>query len=276
MEKVLRIAAGEIDGAEGAAVSGQRNATDNLHTLLAEIADDFWVKAIDFRAARNEDLAASNGLAGWGTFERGREFLFCFGDLHRHVERVDLEKAGGRVKKREAGVIVRDNGPERRNDAAKKGFDIASADEEIVDFEQDLQAIALKSKLFLVSLSGLKVESIVDGDSNLRGNALHEFDFGIAHAMRNVAAKTDGAESMLRGGERNTGEGMDTFGLQAPHELGVARFLGSVQGDEGKLIFPDPAGGSVVDGSFAGGFRFAGPVVSFKDVQAHGVRGGIV
>ena len=200
----------------------------------------------------------------------------CFGGLHGHVERVDFEKAGSLVEEREAGVIVRDNGPERRNDAAKKSFDIASADEEIVDFEQDLQAIALKSELLLISLGGFKVERVVNGDGDLRGNALHEFDFGVAHAMRNVAAETDGAEAMLRGGQRNTGEGMDAFGLQALHELGIARFLGSVQGDEGKLILPDPAGGNVVDGSFAGGFRFAGLVVSFKDVQAHGVRGGIV
>ena len=95
----------------------------------------------------------------------------------------------------------------------KKGGDIASADQKIVDFEQDLQAIALKSKLLLVSLGGLEVESIVDGDSNLRGNALHEFDFGIADALRNVAAKTDGAQAMLRGGERNSGEGMYAFRL---------------------------------------------------------------
>ena len=171
---------------------------------------------------------------------------------------------------------MRDNGPERRNDTAKKSFNIASADEKIVDFEQDLQAVPLKGELLLVSLSGFKVESVVNGDSDLRGNALHEFDFGVAHAMRNIAAETDSTEAMLRGGERNTGEGMDTFGLQALHEFWVARFLGSIQGDEGKLIFPDPAGGNVVDGCFAGGFRFARLVVSFKDVQTHGVRGGIV
>ena len=32
--KILQITAGEIDGAKGAAVGGQRDATDNLNTLL--------------------------------------------------------------------------------------------------------------------------------------------------------------------------------------------------------------------------------------------------
>ena len=58
---------------------------------------------------------------GWGTFERDGEFRFCFGDLHRQVERVDFEQAGGWIKKREAGVVVLDNGLERRNDPLEKG-----------------------------------------------------------------------------------------------------------------------------------------------------------
>ena len=79
-------------------MGGQRDATDNLNTLFAKIVHNVRMEAIDFRAARDEDLAASDGLAGRGTFERGGELLFCFGDLDGHVERVDFEKAGSLVE----------------------------------------------------------------------------------------------------------------------------------------------------------------------------------
>src|SRR5271166_4408768 len=61
--KSFLVAAGEIDGAEGAAVGDERHATNHLHALFAKEANDFRVKAIDFGTASNEDLAASNGQA---------------------------------------------------------------------------------------------------------------------------------------------------------------------------------------------------------------------
>lgn len=128
----------------------------------------------------------------------------------------------------------------------------------------------------MISLSGFKVESIVDGDRNLSGNPLHEFNLGVSHALRNIAAETDGAEAVLCGGERNAGKGMDAFRFEALHKFRITRVFRSVQGNEGLLVFPDPAGGNVIDRSFAVGFRHARLVVCFQDVQAHGVRGRIV
>jgi hypothetical protein len=110
--EVLRVAAGKIDGAEGAAVGGQRHAADHLHTLFTEEADDFRMKAVDFRAAGDEDLAAGDGPPGRRTFLGNGEFGLEWANRNGKVEGVNFEQGGVLVEKSEAGVVVLNNGLE--------------------------------------------------------------------------------------------------------------------------------------------------------------------
>src|SRR5208282_177211 len=167
------------------------------------------------------------------------------------------------------------DGPEGGDDAAKESGNVAGADEKIVDFEKDLEAVAFTSELVLVGLGSFEVEGVIHGDGDLRGDALHEFDFSVADALGYVAAETDGTEAMLRGGERNDGEGKDAVFPEAPHGIRVARLLGGVESDERLLILPDPAGGGIVDREIGEGRGFV-RFVSFEDVQSHSVSGRVV
>ena len=94
--------------------------------------------------------------------------------------------------------------------------------------------------MLLIRLGGFEVQRVVHRDGNLRGHTLHEFDFGFAHSFGYIAAKTDRPQAMLGGGERDGSKGVHAFGLEALHEIGVARFFGSVESDERQLILPDP------------------------------------
>src|SRR5580693_3299792 len=151
---------------------------------------------------------------------------------------MNFEEAGGLIDERETGVVVLDHGFERRNNTFEEGSDVAGADQKIVDVEKHLQTVSFPGQLLLISLSGFKVEGIVDGDRHLNRDTLHEFDFGVAHTLRNIAAETNSAKAMLRRGERNGGKGIHAFGLEHLHKIGIARIFGSIQRDERLLILP--------------------------------------
>ena len=83
------------------------------------------------------------------------------------------------IEEREAGVVVMDDALESIDDAAEKFGQFTAADEDIVDVEKSLQAIAFARELRLVSLGGFKIESVIHGDGDLAGDALHELQLGI-------------------------------------------------------------------------------------------------
>src|SRR6266478_204855 len=116
-----------------------------------------------------------------------------------------------------------DDAGERGNDAAKKIAQLAAGDQNIVDVQQHLQAVALLGKFFLVRLRGLEIESVVHGDSNLRGDALHELNIGIRNSPRTQPPKAHRAEPVLGRGEREGGKGANALVTQPPKKFLKAR-----------------------------------------------------
>jgi len=188
---------------------------------------------------------------------------------------VDFEQSGLGVAERETGVVVVDDALESLYDAAEKFGDFATGDEDIVDFEENLEAIALASELRLIGLGSLKIKGIIDGNGYLAGDALHELEFGVGDALGDEAAEAHGAEAMLGSGERKNGDRANIVRTIARQEIGEARFFFGVADDEGLLRLPDPAGGVAFDGRFGAGDFFAGDT-SFENVEAHDVFCGVV
>jgi hypothetical protein len=179
------------------------------------------------------------------------------------------------IEEREAGVVVVDDALESFYDAAEKFGDFAAGDEDVVDFEENLETVAFARELSLIGLGGLKIEGIVDGDGYLAGDSLHELEFGIGDALGDEAAEAHGAEAVLGGGERKDRKRADIVGAVASQEIGEARFFFGVADDKGLLCLPDPAGGVALDGRFGAGNFFAGDA-SFQNVEAHDIFRGVV
>src|SRR3974390_1518042 len=217
------------------------DAAKDLDSLTEQKPADLRMEPLDFGPARNEDLARVNCVARRKTFERNGKFGFRDRRGHRQVQRVDFQYASGAIEKREARVIVRDNGFERRDDALERSGDVARADQQIVYFEQHLQAIAFAGELFLISLCGFEVDRVIDCDRYLSRNPLHEIEFGIGHSLWNVPPETHCAEPMLRGGQRQDRDCVNTLTLHALHEFGVTRFLGRIERNKRLLVLPYPA-----------------------------------
>ncbi len=219
----IGIAAGEIDGAEGAPIGGQRHTTDCLDRLFAQETQNVVTKSIEILAARDEYLAAREALAGGRAVERNGDFGFSDGGSSRQIEIMNFQEAGGGVEQRQAGVIVLKNGFDRGNDTFKNGGGIAGADQEIVDFEEDLQTVAFARQLLLVGFRGFEIQGVIHRHCHLRGHAPHELDFSFADALRDVTSKNHGAQPMMGGCQRKNRRGMHTDGLQLFHEVGIAR-----------------------------------------------------
>jgi len=150
--KGVLAAAGEIESAESAALGDERNATDGLHPFCPERANDFVGKAIDFHSPREEWLGGGKADARRSGLERNCNFLMEEAGAARKIESVDFQEAGGGVKKGEAGVVVMNDLFERGDDAAEKVGKLAGGDEHVVNFKENLEAIALSGKLSLVGL----------------------------------------------------------------------------------------------------------------------------
>ena len=265
----------EIQRAESTAVVNQRDAADGLHAFRAKGADDFGVERIEFAASRDEGLVGGDGAAGgrgftWHERLRLEDVLFA-----RKIEGVNFEQAGLGIEEGEAGVVVMDDAFDGGNDTAEQFGEFAAGNEDIVDFEKDLEAIAFAHQLRMIGLGRGKVQGVIDGDGDLAGDALHELEFSVRDALGDETAETHGAEAMLSGGERKNREGADIVGAVALQEFGEARFLFDITGDKGLLRLPDPSGGIALDGRLRAGDFFAGDA-RFENVKAHYVLGGVV
>ena len=103
----------------------------------------------------------------------------------------------------------------------KSSGGLEAGDENVVDFQQDAEAIAFARELRLIGLRSFEIERVVHGDGDLAGDALHEGEFAVVvgDAARHAAAETHGAETALRSGERNERQAADAFVAQALHEI---------------------------------------------------------
>src|SRR5579883_1573643 len=273
--KGVGIAAGKIDGAKGAAMRDQGNAADRLNALFAEETHHIQLVAIDLLAAGDQNLAAGEALAGRRAFKRNGEFGFLHGEVSRQIQGVNFQQAGGGIEQGQAGVVVLEHGLEGRDDALEDRGGITSADEEIVDIEENLQAITFTGQLLLIGFGSFEIKGVVDRDGNLGGDALHELDFQFADALRHEASKDQGAEPMMGSGKRENRAGMHASGLHLLHEFGIAGVLGCVLNNEWLLVFEDPSGWGVCGRQFLRAFVLDG-LLRDQNVQAHHAAGRVV
>jgi len=138
--------------------------------------------------ARNQRLRLKDVLVAW------------------KIEGVNLEQSGLGIEEREAGVVVVNDALEGVDDAAEKFGEFAAGDQKVVDFEKNLEAVALARELRLVGLGGREIQGVINGHGHLAGDALHELQLGVCDALRGKTAETHGAEAVLGGGQRKNRE----------------------------------------------------------------------
>src|SRR6266404_6235900 len=129
---------------------------------------------------------------------------------------------------------------ERGNDTAEKIAQFAASDQDVVDIEQNLEAVALLGKLVLVCLGGFEIESVVHGDGYLGGHAFHELNIGMGDCFWQQAAEADGAQATLRGGKRQSRKGTDAGFAHANQKIGEAGLGKNIVRDERLLRLPNP------------------------------------
>src|SRR5258708_3213561 len=139
------------------AVMDQRDAADGLQAFGAEDANDFRVETVELGAACDERLAAGDGAASGRNVARNERLRLEDVRLAGKIEGVNLKQTGLGFDEREAGVIVVNDALERIDDAAEKFRNFAAGDQEIVDFENDLETVALARELRLISLGSGEV-----------------------------------------------------------------------------------------------------------------------
>src|SRR4029077_6697259 len=152
----------------------QRDAADGLQAFGAEDANDFRVETVELGAARDKRLAAGDGASGGRNVARNERLLLEDVRLAGKIEGVNLEQTGLGFEEREAGVIVVNDPLQGVDDAAEKFGNFAAGDQEIVDFENVLETVALARELRLISLGGREIQRVINGNGDLAGDALHE------------------------------------------------------------------------------------------------------
>src|SRR5260370_22618719 len=185
----------EIERSEGMGVMDQRDAADGLKALGAKDANDVRVEAVEFRTPRDQGLAGSNGVASGRSVARNHRLRLEDILLAGKIEGVNPEQTRLGVDEREAGVVVVDDALESVDDAAEKFREFAADDQEVVDFEKDLEAVTLSGELRLIRLGSSEIQGVIDCYGHLACHALHELQLGLRDALRNPAAQTHGAKA---------------------------------------------------------------------------------
>src|SRR5229473_3238503 len=180
------------------------NATHGLHARGAQGAHDFVLVAIDVRAAREERLAAGNRLAGRRCVTWNSDFLLDEALVAGKIECVNFEQTGFGIEEREAGVVMVNDALESLDDAPEEFRNFTAGDQDVVDFEKNLEAVALARELRLIGLGSLKIEGVIDCDGDLAGDALHElrvtsFQFGIGNDVRLLGLPDPAGRMALHG-----------------------------------------------------------------------------
>ena len=152
----------------------KRNAADRLDAVFAQHGDDFARITFEFRAARQERQTGGDGVASRRCIARHGDFAVEQTGAARKIERMNFQQAGGGIEEREAGVVMVNDAFEGGNDAAENFGDLAADHQNVVNLQENAQAVAFAGKLRLVGLRILEIERVVDGHGDLAGDALHE------------------------------------------------------------------------------------------------------
>ncbi len=253
----------------------QRDAADGLKAFGAKDANDVRVEAVEFRTPRDQGLAGGNGVASGRSVARNYRLRLEDILLAGKIEGVNSEQTRLGVEEREAGVVVVDDALESVDDAAEKFREFAADDQEIVDFEKNLEAVTLAGELRLIGLGSREIQGVINSNGDLAGDALHELQLGLRDALGNQTAETHRAEAVLGSGERKNRKGTYIMLAVAVEKFGEAGLFMGVADDKGLLRLPDPAGGVALDRRLTASGFFAGDA-SGENVEAHDVASGIV
>src|SRR5438132_9262780 len=164
---------------------------------------------------------------------------------------------------------------ERRNDAAKNFRDLAADHKNIVDLQENAQAVAFAGELRLVGLRVLEIERVIDGHGDLAGDALHELQLRVRNSLRGHAAEAHRADAALSRGQRKNRHGTDAVFANPRYEVGETRFFVDIGDDQRLLRLPDPAGRMAFDRRFHAGDFFRGDA-RFENMKTHHVADRIV
>jgi len=117
-----------------------------------------------------------------------------------------------------------------------------------------LQAVAFTGELLLMAWAASRLMTLSTATATCAGHTLYELNFHFSHALRHITPKTDGAEAVLRGGQRHNGNGVDAGVLQALHEERIAGVLCRVEETKDCWFCQtQPAGESSTESSLDGG-----------------------
>src|SRR6266550_2250823 len=265
----------EIECAESMAVMDQGDAADGLQAFAAKGADDFRVVTVEFGAPHDQGLAGGDRAPGGRSVARDQRLRLEDVLVAGKIEGVNLEQSGLGIEEREAGVVVVNDALESVDDASEKFGEFTADNQEVINFEKNLEAVALARELRLVGLGSSEIDGIVNGDGDLAGDALHELQLGVGDALRHQTAETHGAEAVLGSGKGKNRERADVVLTVALQELRKTRLLVGVADHKWLLRLPDPAGGISLDRRLAAGGLFAGDACG-ENVEAHDVASGVV
>src|SRR5207253_10608661 len=153
-------AAGQIERAEGAAVGDEGNAADRLDAVASQRGDDFARVAFEFCPAREERQTGGDGVARGRCVARHGDFPLDHSGADGEIECMNFQQAGVGIEKRQAGVIVMNDTLECGNDTSKNFRDLAADHQNVVDLQENAQAVALAGELRLVGLRILEIERV--------------------------------------------------------------------------------------------------------------------
>jgi len=150
------------------------------------------------------------------------------------------------VEEREAGVVVVNDALESVDDAAEKFREFAADDQEIVDFEKNLEAVTLAGELRLIGLGSREIQALSTATATWL--ATRSMNCNSVSVMR---WGTRRPKPMARGGagsgERKNRKGTYIMLAVAVEKFGKAGLFMGVADDKGLLRLPDPAGGVALD-----------------------------
>ena len=253
----------------------ERHAANRLHAFGTKNVHDFTRVTVQFGAARKTRQPGGDGAARGRVFQGNNGVRLEDVLVGRKIEGVNSQCFRGGIKQGQAGVVVVNDALEAGNDAREKFGEFAARNQDVVDFEQHAETVALTRQLLLVGLRRFQIQRIVHRYRYLTGDALHELEFRVGDALRNGVPETHGPEPVLCRGQRNNRHGADTVSTQPLREIGEARLLLQIANHVWLLVLPNPAGRRILDGHFTTGV-FLDRDTSFKNVQAHHVLGRVV
>src|ERR1700730_2860396 len=113
---------------------------------------------------------------------------------------VTAEVAGVRLEEQQAAPVVLDRFIEALDNGREQRLHSKIRDDHVVDVEKQPQAIALAAELLLCDARAFAVQYVVDGNSHLVRNLLHQFQVGLPVRSWCAADKLDAAQTSQRGG----------------------------------------------------------------------------